>query len=485
LRVVLVNPPDEIERILGVGKEFIQKYEPLGLLYIAAVLRELGHEVRVIDAHAEGLDRDDIMRRLAGEAPDAVGLSTLTCNGAVVWELGRELKRGRPDLLLVLGNIHASVFADAYLRHGCCDVVVHGEGEHAMAEVLRCRAEGRGFEGVAGISYRNADGRVLKTSAAAVVKDLATLPFPARDLVDQGLYGLRHISNQLFQEGRNGRAKTMITSRGCPHRCTFCVVHGSRRPRYNSPARVVDEMELLQKDYGASYVFVDDPLFLADGARVEAICDEYLRRGLTLRWGGPAHVRYVTARLVERMDAANCFDLGLGIESGVQRVLDSVRKDFKVEQAVEAVRTIKERSDILVEGLFILGLPGETMEEAERTIRFACELPLDMAQFAVFTPYPGSPLFRDLAARGEIDTGVRDDGTVDPSVWGRYSQYICFTDNEPIWVPPGYTAAGLRALQKRALRAFYLRPAQVWRHIRRLRPGNVVSAARIAWRGFF
>ncbi len=360
-----------------------------------------------------------------------------------------------------------------------------GTGSTRPASCWTASRAGRGFEDVAGISYRGPDGRAVQTSGPTVVSDLASLPFPARDLVDQRLYGLSNLSNQLFVQGKGQKAKTMITSRGCPNRCTFCVVHGSRQPRFNSPERVVDEMEHLQKDLGANYVFVDDPLFLADPKRIEAICEEYRRRKLTIRWGGPAHVRYITPGLVRTMDAANCHDLSLGIESGVQRLLDEVRKGITVEQVETAVRTIKAHSRILTQGLFILGLPGETWDEALQTIRLARSLPLDMAQFSIFTPYPGSPLFDTLAQRGEIDTGIRPDGSVDPSVWKRYVQYICFTDIEPIWVTPTLTVAQIRRLQKRALREFYFRPSQIWRHFRRLRPHNLVKAIRIATRGFF
>ena len=124
-------------------------------------------------------------------------------------------------------------------------------------------------------------------------------------------------------------------------------------------------------------------------------------------------------------------------------------------------------------------------EEALKTIAFAKSLPLDMAQFSILCPYPGSPLFTELVARGEIDTGIREDGRLDPSIWKRYSSYICFTDNEPIWVTPTMTSKQLRALQKRAQREFYLRPSQIWRQLKRARPNNIIKMARIAWRGFF
>lgn len=484
MRVLLVNPPDELELMLGVGKEFIQKFEPLGILYIAAWLREQGHRVEVVDAYAENLGRDDVLLRIAAASPDVVGFSTLTCSGSLVFSIGRELKRRYPNILVVLGNIHASVFARQYLENGCCDVVVHGDGELTMAAILERIEHDQGLESVAGIAFRDGAGRVVE-NGSCTLPDLTTLPMPARDLVEQRAYGVDNISNQNFVPGHESRAKTLITSRGCPFRCTFCVVHGDHPSRYNSAERVVDELEVLEKDYDASYVYIQDPLFMGNRQRLFAICEEIRRRNLSIAWGCDTHVNYLDREVVTTLAGANCYELSIGIESGVQRLLDVVGKRTDLGRIREAARTVKRHSDILLEGLFILGIPGETRKESLQTIRFARSLPLDMAQFSVFMPYPGSIAFEDLATRGEIDTGVRDDGEVVPAVWRRYSSYICFNDIDPIWVTPTQTAEQLRALQKRALREFYLRPRPIWRQIKRIRPNNAVKMARIALRGFF
>jgi len=482
---MLVNPPDDMEAMLGVGKEFVQKYEPLGILYIAAALREEGHIVSIIDAYAEEIGTDDLMGRIETVMPDAVGFSTLTCHGRSVYSMGRELKQRHPDMLIVLGNIHASIFARQYLVNDCCDIVVHGEGEHVMVEILEQSSGDRKWEAVSGISFRGGSGDVVRTSPDNVIDDLSALPMPARDLVDQDLYGLSNISNQLFVAGGDARARTLITSRGCPYRCTFCVVHGDNKPRYNDAVSVVDEMEFLEKELGISYVYIQDPLFMGDRKRVSTICSEIKRRGLDLKWGCDTHVNYLKPRIIEELSSANCFELSVGIESGVQRLLDQIGKKTTLDRIVEATRAVKSHSDILLEGLFILGIPTETYEESLQTIRFAKSLVIDMAQFSTFMPYPGSPAFDDFAARGEIDTGIREDGGVDPDVWKRYSSYACFSEIEPIWVTPSLSVEQLIGLQKRALREFYLRPSQVWRQVKRIRPDNFFKMARIALRGFF
>ncbi|MFA6093130.1 MAG: radical SAM protein [Elusimicrobiota bacterium] len=482
--VLLVFPPDEMEAMLGEGKALVQKYEPLGLLYIAAAVREKGHCVSIIDAHAESLDCGRIKSRIEALRPDVVGFSVLTCNGAAAYELGRWIKQALPGTLVVFGNVHASVYARPYLENECCDVVVHGDGEHPFLRLVESARDRRAWAQIPGISYRGPSGEVVCASPEPyLVSDLSVLPRPARDLVDRGHYHLDAISNQLYVGKDGERAMTLSTSRGCGQRCRFCVVN--QRPRFNPADRVVDELESLEKEHGAAYALFIDPSCMSNQARMFAVCEEIRRRRLSIRWGCDARVGCVTPELVRAMEAANCFDLSFGAESGVQRLLDNVEKGITLSQIARSIAMVKEHSGIRVAGLFMLGLPGETPQDSLETMRFARSLPLDMAQFSLCTPYPGSALFAELRARGEIDTGVLPDGRLDTAVWRRYSAYISFTDGMPIWVTPGQTAGGLKELQKRAQREFYLRPAQILKHARRLRPGNIVKALRIARQAFW
>ena len=155
MKIVLVNPPDEMEQMLGSGTAFVQKYEPLGLLYIAAVLRERGHEVVVIDAYAEDLDEEALLAAVSRHAPRIVGFSVLTCNGAIVWRLGQILKEQSPELFVVLGNVHASVYAEEYVAHGVADLVVHGEAEFLMCEICDELDGARDWGRLTGVTYLN------------------------------------------------------------------------------------------------------------------------------------------------------------------------------------------------------------------------------------------------------------------------------------------------------------------------------------------
>jgi len=196
-------------------------------------------------------------------------------------------------------------------------------------------------------------------------------------------------------------------------------------------------------------------------------------------------VRYLDAEVVRAMEQAGCVDFDIGIESGVQRLLDVVRKGTTIPQIEEAIRRVKRVSRIQVSGLFILGLPGETPRDSRATIEFARSLPLDMAQFSLLTPYPGSPLFYDLVEQGCLDAGIRPGDDLDPDVWKRYTAYAGFTDKDPIWVTPTQTPGGLKRLQKQALRRFYFRLGPVLKQLQRLRLADLPVVVRAAWGTFF
>lgn len=483
MKILLVNPPDDLNAFLGEGKNLVMPYEPLGLLYIAAVVRQAGYAVAVLDAHAEELSVEQTLDHIANHAPDLVGFTTFTSNGGLVYQLGREMKKRHPHIHVVLGNVHADVYARQYLKNGCCDFVVHGEGEWTFLALVRALERGEtNFETVPGISFLR-HGEQVRTPAIAFIQNLDEVPPPARDLVNPHHYEIPEFNNLSVKGKVVG--KHMFTSRGCPFRCTFCVVHHGSKPRYHAVSRVVDEMEALIRDFGANYIFFMDSLFISNKQRVMEICREILRRGINIRWGCEAHVRFIDEELVRAMDAAGCNDMAFGIESGVQQSLDNVRKGIKLDKVEEAIRVVKQHSDIHVVGLFILGLPGETEAEVNQTIAFSKRLPLDTAQFTILVPYPGSPLFDELAAKGEIDTGIREGDRLDPDVWLRYSAYISYTDRQPIWVTPGLTGPQLKRLQKLAVRQFYFRPRQLLDQVKRIRLSQIPVIVRTFLKTFF
>jgi magnesium-protoporphyrin IX monomethyl ester (oxidative) cyclase len=485
MRAILINPPDNLERFLGKGKNFVPILEPLGLLYIAAVCKRYGYNISVIDAFAEKISAEQLKAIIAKEQPDVVGFTSFVSNGDVIYELGRWIKSEFPKIVVVFGNVQASVYAESYLRNNCCHIVVHGEGEFVFLNLLNIlRKKQNDFSNVPSISYLE-NGKFITTSGPTIVENLSELPFPDRDALNQKLYNIPAISNMPYIGRKNCIGKHMFTSRGCPFSCTFCVVPNKRNQRFNSIDNVVNEIEVLIKKYSADYIFIMDPIFISNKKRVIDICKDIKRRKLNFKWGCEGHIGFIDQELVEEMESAGCYDISFGIESGVQRLLDIVKKGNCLGRIEEAIKTVKNNTEIKVSGLFILGLPGEAYQDTLQTINFAKRLPLDMAQFSILVPYPGSPIFYELSEKGEIDIGLREDGTLDTSVWLRYSPYVFDTVNDPIWVTPDLTSALLKRLQKKALREFYFRPKQFCSQLNRLRLSNLQIVVQTFLKTFF
>lgn len=485
MKILLINPPANLDEFLGKGKNFVPVLEPLGLLYVSAVCKQQGYAVSVIDAFAERLCCDELKQAIQDINPDVIGLTSVISNGGIIYELGRWIKKEFPTVTVILGNVQASVYAEAYLKNGCCDIIVHGEGEYTFLKIVQLlETKNKDFSLVSAISYIRADN-VVTTSAGGVIEELETLPLPDRDAVKQELYNIPRISNVPYFAGKGSVSKHMFTSRGCPFSCLFCVVHNKRGQRCNSVSNAVNEMEILTRKYRADYIFIMDPIFIANKSRVMEICREIKKRRLNFKWGCEGHVNFVDEELIAEMESAGCHDIAFGIESGVQRLLDNVQKGTRLETIQKSVRLIKRNTRIKVSGLFILGLVGETYKDSLRTIEFSKTIPLDMAQFSILVPYPGSPLFYELSRQGKIDTGVREDGTLDTSIWRRYCAYISYTSEKPIWVTPELSADALKKLQKKAFRDFYFRPKQFFMQLKRVNFFNLPMAIETFIDSFF
>ncbi len=472
MKILLINPPDDLNDFLGRGKQFVPVLEPLGLLSIAAVVRRAGYDVGVIDAFAQRLSCENVKALILEKQPQVIGFSSFTSNGGIIYELGRWIKATLPGTCVVFGNTHAAVYAEAYLNNHCCDCVVHGEGEDVFLRILEAVSRARGFDEIASVSYRK-NGRCVLAKESAIVEDLSSLPLPARDMVDRNFYHYSSMTNTPYAAKRKSVAKHMFTSRGCPFSCSFCAVHKKKGRRCYSLAQILEEMKELKMRYGADYIFFSDAIFVSDRKRTLDLCRTIMENRLDIHWGCEGHVNFMDEELVCAMEAAGCYDIAFGIESGVQRLLDGVNKKTNLENIEKSIRLVKRSTKIKVSGLFILGLPGETYEDSLQTIRFAKKLPLDMAQFSTLVPYPGSAVYYELAEKGLIDTGILEDGTLDPAVWQRYSAYSCFTDHQPIWTTPALSARELKMLQKKAFRDFYFRPHQFFYQLKRIKLSNL------------
>jgi len=363
----------------------IFRQPPLGVSYIAASLREAGHRVQLLDCTF--LTRCEALVRAREARARVVGIYSMAGMMEDSVRLARAM-RGSCELLLAGGPLptcRPEVFLEDF------DVVVLGEGEQTVKEVLLAHERGTDLRAVGGLALRDGGGTV-RTAARRPVEDLDALPFPARDLLPNGQY-IR------FGRRRFGRSMTTVMStRGCPFACEFCsnvIFGGSFRQR--SPGNVLDE---VQQALGLGYdgiSFADD-VFTLDRARVTGLCEEIRRRGMRFPWECLGRVDAMDAAMARDMKRAGCDRVFFGIESGIEQTLELMNKRITTGQARGAVEAARE-AGLRVGAFFILFYPGETLERVLETLRFATSLPLDYLGLTMPYPLPGTALHERVRDR--------------------------------------------------------------------------------------
>ena len=403
---------------------------PLGLAYLAAVLQRAGRRVELIDALALGWSWAQFEAELRRRRPDVLGLSAMTPTVDLAW---RAARLARPYVgAVVLGGPHPTALGMASLEE--CEALDHavvGEGEETILPYLDwLEAGGRGAP-PPGVLARGQPfvERVIQSRVESI-------PWPARELLPERRY-------RYLMATRPGFA-TMITSRGCPFRCTFCdkSVSGSRW-RARPPEDVVDELSSLAAR-GIGFVNLYDDNFTLGRRRVEQICEEILRRGVQVHWKAEGRVDGVDLPLLKLMRRAGCRVVAYGVESGNPETLALLRKDVTVEQTRAAFAATHE-AGLRSVAYLVLGAPGEDRAAVVNTIRFVREIGADYAQFSSLVALPGTPLFEQLSAptvgdvRNPVDGDLRRPAVTD--------------------LPP----EELAALMQTAWRGFYLRPRPIAR----------------------
>jgi radical SAM superfamily enzyme YgiQ (UPF0313 family) len=460
MRILLVNPGMNRER-LGRVAGLLEPMPCIGVAYLAAALERAGFFVRIVDMFAEGLGADEVQERIERFEPDVLGLTVMTPSAPVCAVLSARARAAFATLRVVWGGVHADVFGAEIVAAGLADVVVHGEGEHAIVALCQAWEGGSGdLSGVAGITWRQ-DGAAVRTADRPLNQDLDSLPHPAWHLLPVHRYGLLPFADIARP------VLTISASRGCPFRCAYCSLLHSHGKTYRrrDMVKVVDEYETIVERFGVRQIGFVDPIFPLNQADLPVFLSELLRRRLPERcvWLSETRADRLDPETCRMMHAAGCRRVLLGIESGVSRLLDGVNKRLSLEETREGVANARA-AGIQTVGLFMIGLPGETPAMTRETVEFAVQLDLDFAKFAITVPFPGSQLFADAWQK----TLFRDD-------WENYVTFNADPD-ALVWHPPGYDPRELIRMQRWALRRFYVRPRQVHRQLLELRtlaPRNV------------
>lgn len=432
---------------------------PSGILYIASVLREGGHEVKVLDGAF--YTQKGILDEIEKFNADVLGLSVVS----MLWENAKKLaeaaKAQNRKLFIIAGGPHPTALPyDVMGQCKAIDVIAVGEAEHTTLEVVNAFENKKSFGSVLGIFYRTGERhtrRIVATAPRPLLQDLDQLPYPAFDLINIGDYrpSIGHYKKLPYIG--------VVLSRGCPMNCLYCYKLCGNTIRVRDPVKVADEIEYYVKEYGIKEVKFWTELFTAEKDVVFKLCDEIIKRKLNIVWSCTSRVDTINEELAKKMKEAGCWYLQFGIESGVQKNLNTLRKGTKIETIRKAV-ALTHKAGLKSFCSFILGIPGETYEEAKQTIEFACELNPYYAEFFPLTPFPGTDLYKDLRKYGKM-IGTSTDLTM---------HHIPF-------IPYSMAKEQLEELQHYAFKRFYMRPGFI---LMRLASIRSIEDVKIGWNGF-
>jgi anaerobic magnesium-protoporphyrin IX monomethyl ester cyclase len=381
------------------GRKSIAAFPPLSLAYLAAVLEEAGVEISILDQPALGLSNEEAVQWVEKENPDVVGFSTLASSGRTAAQISKKVKEKNPNIVTVFGNHHATFNAERILKkYPFVDIIVRGEGEKTVIELADCLKNDEDLRKVRGINFRN-DGEIVATPDQPLIKNLDSLPFPDRKLID--------VDYHCLMAGANVAPKkftSIVTSRGCAYACRFCscteFVHNRWRAR--SAKNTLEEMCLLASEGYKQLIFVDDNFTLNPKRAIE-ICRGMQREKLDMEWIAEGRVDNCSYELVREMVKAGLRILYFGVESANQRILDYYKKTITPAQAETAIRTAKKAGVDVIVGSFIVGAPDETRQEIQNTINFAKRNRIDIPQFNILGAHPGNDVWNEFAANGLLN----------------------------------------------------------------------------------
>ena len=461
MKIVLINPPGNFEMTLGRAKGMASTLPPLSLAYLAAHLKRYGHDIEVIDAYLYNMDVRSIVEIVVSKTPDLVGISVLTPSAKVSHVIAGEIKKNNPKIKIVFGGVHPTVLTDSTLEDSSVDFVVRGEGEITLKELAEAIEKGRGIESVKGLSYVK-DDKILHNRPRDFVKNIDELGAP-----DWSFFPSLEKYKPLPHWNIKIPSIPMLSSRGCPFRCTFCCVKVSGGIyRTRTAKSVCDEIEDAIDKYGIKQVSFFDPAFPMNKEVAKEVCREIIKRGLNKKiiWMTESRIDCVDEELLKLMKKSGCRRLALGIESGNQKILNSINKNITLDQVRETVHfTRKVGMEIIA--YFIIGFPEDSKQTINETIEFAKEIDADYVKFNIAVPYPGTELY---------DYALKEERLLTKD-WDKYTSFSSMTDYDPVFVPKYLNIDELNRLQRKAFRSYYFRPKMLFKHILKMRSPTIIK----------
>ncbi len=413
-KVLLINPP----QTFFPGSKQIQIGLPLGIMYIAAVLEKENYKVEILDTlitnfqagkkggtKQYGMPWEKIKEEIENRRPDIIGItcpfSTQVNNAIKVAEIAKTIDS---RILTIVGGPHSSAMASQLLEVAKdVDIAVIGEGELTMLDIMKYYEGTKEISEIQGIAYRN-KGSIVLNPLRTFIENLDELPLPAYHLVDMEAY----LNPKVRYRGTKGlRAIPMVTSRGCPYNCVFCSIHlhMGNVCRIHSAEYTIKHIKHVIDNYSIKRIHFEDDNLTLDLKRFNTILDGIIEKGIKFTWDVPNGVRAdkLTFSLLTKMKETGCVQLSIGIESGDQSILDTIiNKHLCLDDVIKTAEMCSDL-DIPLIGFYVIGFPGEKIENIKRTIDFALELKRKFNVYihlSIAIPLYGTKLYKICSEKG-------------------------------------------------------------------------------------
>ena len=447
-KVILVNPPLTLKDRYGSFDLGGTEMPPLGLTNLAAMLRKHGFCVEIIDGEALHLTCEEIAELILEKTPLFVGFTSVALSIHKTAKIASLIKSKNPSIKTVVGGPHlTAVPGKTFEMFSQLDIGVIGEGDITIVELAESINSKNKLHEVKGLLIRE-DGKLCFTEPRPLIENLDILPLPAWDLLPKIS---EHYIPPLNSYNRSP-VGFLVTTRGCYAKCNYCsrAVY-QNTVRQFSAEYIVKMIEDLQNNYKIKEIVFEDDEFLTKKDRVIKLYDLFKEKKINLSWSCLTRINKANPDILKMMKEMGCWQISYGIESGNQEVLNFLKKGTNLRKIEETIAWTKD-AGIIPKGFFMIGHPVDTKETILDTINFAKKLALIDFQVSIFTPLPGSEIYKDAHKYGWFDDN-----------WEKMNYWNI------LFIPKGLSAEELRAFQKKAFREFYLRPKIIISHISRLR----------------
>lgn len=455
--VLLINPA-HLPKKGNIWKEISCAYPPLGLALAASLLEKNNIPVSILDLQVEPLDAEQLETKIKEINPQIIGLSSSTPVIKEAFKIAEIAKKALPEVKIVLGGVHATVMPQECIENKNIDIVARGESEYTFLELCTLNDLSK----IDGITYKTKEGTITNKDREPV-KYLDELPFPAYHLLPMHKY------KPALGTYKRLPAMIMLTSRGCPGRCTFCYSGiKEKNIRTRSEENVIAEIKFLKEKYGIKEINFYDDVFTLFRNKVVRLCNTIIKERLDITWSCMSRINLIDKELLNIMKKAGCHSICYGIESADETILKNIQKFIDLNKAREVIKLTKEVG-IEVRISLMFGNPGETEETMEKTINFALETDPDVVLFNIATAYPGTEMYTDAKAKGYL---------IERS-WEEYdlANYTLQLQN--------LSEEKIKEYYKKAYRRFYFRPSYILKRLSKIRSFTDIKENIEAFKGIF